>query len=282
MTKPEDTLIQTLNALKLCPGSKPEIDVLASAPPEARNKVAQVYDVANAHLAKIDRVRNIDPCIHVTGEMRALLNETHRNACRQVWDKVAKPALFVGHWGEGEFSVEKFVRSNRANWGNFSWQGLFDAVSLATDGVARLQLVQDEPLIQYSLFADRYVLLQSHHTKQNPHKHVWFLDAPWLNEELRPKAERVLEDSMSVEVRQLRDFTLSLVSDLSLGIVIHLEKQTKEISVDELSSVFRSEARQLPSLLDKLSAAGLINYVDENKLEVTRDGEDLIRSFQCR
>jgi hypothetical protein len=153
-------------------------------------------------------------CIHVTGEMRALLDPFHRELCAQMFKQSGKSFSVL-------YNLPKDRRGDRNSaigwslrkWsekGTRDWQEYLRTFDVIAERAVDIRASNSEDEIQYSVFGNKYILLQEKHIDAAKAKRVWLLESQKLNEALTERGERLLIQSMDIDERWYRSFVSSL------------------------------------------------------------------------
>ena len=114
--------------------------------------------------------------------------------------------------------------------------------------------------IHYSVFADKYVLLQSEHSPPSHKKHVWFMRSGSMNEILKQKAQEIIKRSELISARIFKDFAASLSGRLAFHILYSLRDQP--LIAEKIMSIrFWSQA----DIEDCLANLALIGFITISK-----------------
>lgn len=211
----KDSPVDTLAALGVRDIASLNVEVLKYSPPDEQQN-ALVYSRVNQVLA--ERIRRTElECTHITGEMRALADPHHRQVCRKNWQSHKRRIELVCYLPKRYRGKGRDVwRWNRRNWQHTDWQNQLDAYDLLGNGEVRLFALDNREPIHYSVFFDRFVLLQSKHSPPSHTKRVWLLESVQLTKILREKAENIVSRAERVSPRLFRELCLSLSSPLAL------------------------------------------------------------------
>ena len=186
---------------------------LAFAEPDVGQN-AKVHRTTNDLLLKLVVDGDAGRCIHVTGEMRALLDPFHRDICLRMFrqngnafsvlynlpeDKRASRNAAIG------WSLKKWSEKGTGRWQEYL--RTFDAIAeRAVDVRANI----NDKEIQYSVFGNRYTQLQEKHPDAAKAKRVWLLESEALNEALVERGEHLLNLSADIDEGWYGGFVNSL------------------------------------------------------------------------
>jgi hypothetical protein len=255
----------------------------SEAVPESNQRV---YKATNNLIFEELSQGNLGSCIHVTGEMRALTDPFHRQLCEEMIrrEKGRFQVLFYApenlyNFEENHPSPEALVDWNLNQWFSQSQKETHWTEKMRTTNAIANQSVDilaydTQDKIQYSVFGNRYVLLQEKHTAHAESKRVWLIESDKVNEELSDNAELFIDNSVNIDSSIFRNFSKSL-TQLSAYRILSKLKDSKikeeEILNDRLIKDFSINP------LRSLNALKIMKFVekDENDfLKITLEGID--------
>jgi len=272
-----DKLGETLEELGIKDVASLEIEIRShSGANEQGNK--QLYEEANKTLLSIVEERNPGECIHITGEMRAFADRLHRLVCRKIWERHKSRFNMVCYLPRARrIAGREILKWNRQNWEDTPWMDHLNVFDLLGDAVANLYALQDTEKMHYSVFADKYVLLQAKHPHPGPHvKEVWLLESRPLNKMLVSKAKEIISRGYYIPPSVFKELTLTISSPTALHILLSLYDK-KKIMKEELFHQLKGLKLSKNSYMD-LESAGFIEEVG-NFVQVTKQGEDYLELF---
>jgi len=138
---------------------------------------------------------------HITGEARALVDPAHRQVLRAVRDRGATSAIACSFETSEDPSAWDFVARQHEHWGRFEWFDLIDILALAAQSVVRIYRLSKPEEVHFSIFGDRFVLLQEPHHHPTEKKWVWFLECRALAAALRPRLEQLFAQAAPIDPR---------------------------------------------------------------------------------
>jgi hypothetical protein len=235
-TKQRDALARTLDLAGLGSIKADKINCLALADPKIEQN-ERVHRATNNLIMDLMREGNVGRCIHVTGEMRALLDPFHRDLCAQM------------HRLDGrQFSILYNLPPDRRNdrysaigwslnkWsekGQRTWQEYLRTFDVIAERVVDIRASKTESPVQYSVFGSKFVQLQEKHRDAQQAKRVWLLESSELNEALTDHGERMLAEAQEVDERWYGGFVTSL-GDLGARSVLRKLSAGHSFSTEEL------------------------------------------------
>jgi len=254
-----------------------KINVIADSGPEARDN-AIVYKECNERLRAELEKQKLGQFFHVTGEMRALSDPSHRENCRLAWQYGAPPKMFaylpkeyrngtgIWEWNEQHWPLEAQ-----------GWQNHLDVFHLLGDREVILYGLFDCEEMHFSLFGDRYVLLQEQHDHNDHVKSVWFLESMEIRSALIPRVEKCITHSKEIPARIFRDFTDSLSDPLHLDLLFCLNDE-KSIQLRHLDKRYSSFGISVEKIILDLSLVHFI-IIEKDAAHITKPGQEFLKIF---
>lgn len=259
-----------------------------------KEKNERLYEEVNKNLLSIIEERNPGECIHITGETYALVDRLHRFVCRKMRKKYNNRFTIFCYLSPmekyfGQITIRKgrndaFYRSiggeivkwMRQNWKDVLWIDFLDVFDLLGDAEVNLYALREYEKIHFSVFADKYILLQEKHPPSTRVKDVWLLESRRLNKILSSKAKKIMNRAEYLHQSIFKELTLS-ISSLSALHILFLLYDNKKMMKEELCH----QLEDLKSFQDSymnLEAAGFIEEV-ENFTQITKQGEEYSKLF---
>lgn len=248
----------------------------------------RVYDYANRTLLEYIGGDRFGECIHVTGEARALGDPLHRYVCRAVAESYEHrikmvcyvPRLLTPDRLESTESWRQISRKAfdwmSQTWTARSWRDYVDAMDLMADGDIELYVLPKKEGMHFSVFLDRFVLLQAKHPHGAATKDVWFLESSTLHAALSSIAHQVVAKARKVPTNGFRDMSLSLGSPRALHILFRLRDEgglEKHVVQRELTNIGADWG-----IVPDLESAGFIEK-DDGFLRATRSGVEYLSCY---
>jgi hypothetical protein len=213
MRQQHEALAQTLDLAGLGGLKEGKIKWLAFADPKVEQN-EEVHRATNNLILHLMRQGKLGRCIHVTGEMRALLDPFHRELCAQMHRQDGSQFSILYNLPE-----DRRGDSNTAigwslkNWsekGRRTWQEYLRTFDVIAERAVDVWASKDQSPVQYSVFGSKYVQLQEKHQDAQKAKRVWLLESSELNEALTEHGERLLAEAQDIDERLFRGFVTSL------------------------------------------------------------------------
>lgn len=221
---------------------------------------------------------SLGDCIHITGEMRALTDPFHRYICDQINLKDKNVFKVVYNHPEEkmknttnilEWNLEKWTPKNKKR----IWQEELRTIYSIANRSVNLFSLDTSNEVQYSVFGNKYILLQEKHKDLATKKHTWLLESEALNAELTIKAEEFIKKSKRLNEGNYRKFTQDLNSISSQRILFLLSKKTSSIDTllnDSIANNFTdsiTEVFETLNVMNFLKVSGDIAHITENGRE---------------
>ena len=295
-SKKMDSLEQTLKELgiKGIPSLRIKTRLRSDAIREENERLYR--EVNEKYLPSIIKERNPGECIHVTGEMRALADRVHRSVCRKMRKKYNNRFTMVCYLS----SMKKYFRQiskhkgrndtpyvtiggeilkwMRQNWRNLNllWADYLDVFDLLGDAEVNLYALRKYEKIHFSVFADKYTLLQAKHPTGTHTKEVWLLESRPLFEILSSRSKKIISRAEYVHPRIFKELMLSISSSSALHILFLLY-DNKKMMKEELCRQL-GDLKAFQDLYVNLEAAGFIEDVGDFS-QITEQGEEYFKLF---
>jgi hypothetical protein len=250
---------------------------LAFADPDvAQNE--RVHRATNDLLFSLLGQGDTGRCIHVTGEMRALLDPFHRELCSQMHRQCGRVFSVLYNLPEDRrldrnlviaWSLERWAKKGRR-----SWQDYLRTFDVIGERAVDVRAGMTENLIQYSVFGSRYVQLQEKHQDAQPAKRVWLLESPELNEALTECGEQLLREAVDIDERWYRAFVSSLNNLGARSILLRLA-DGKTLAKEELDDgkLRDFDASATPDAANALRTMGFVTE-HQNGLKISPHGKE--------
>ena len=244
----------------------------------------KVHFETNSLLEKSLKNNSLGECIHITGEMRALTDPFHRYLCDQINKKNENVFKVVYNLPE-EYSnnTMKIIEWNLKNWNinqKRNWiEELRTIYSIANRSV-NLYSLNTKDKIQYSVFGEKYILLQSKHEDKAKEKHTWLLESEKLNGMLTQKAEILIDNSNNLNEGNYRVFTQKLNSYASKRFYKILENK-KNVPLENLlnDEMAMDITESTQDITDVLRIMQFIKINSYNQVSITEKGKDFFASI---
>lgn len=284
-----DKLERTLRELGIEDTASLGIRTYLASPADAE-KNKQLYKQVNEnYLLSILEERNPGECVHITGEMRALADRSHRLICRKTrekynnrWTLVCSLPIMDKYKQRGRH-FHRTIGREILKWMQYDWKDAslmwidyLDIFDLLGDNEVIIYTSPKPERIHYSTFANEYILLQAYHSVGKHVKEVWLLNSRKLFEILSEKTKEIISRSEPLPPRIFKNVTLSISSSNALHILFLLN-ENKEISTkDLLHQVKDEEAFQDPCT--SLEAVGFIETIGDFS-HITEQGKEYLSLF---
>jgi len=270
-----EVLHRTLAAADVSP-SVEKSTVILRASGENADENRNLYQSVNRTLLKRLETRPLRDCTHITGEMRALSDKFHRHVLRQATKQQAEePTVLFSLPRSDRNAASRILRWNRESWGEES--SILDHLSafdILSQGSIQLWAADGDPGVQYSLFDNELVLMQSAHAIRQHVKYVWFLQSEALHGILSKRADELIQTSESLSSGRFTRFNLNLSDPAAMDILAML-RDAPGLAPSELPPRLRGHER-VTELLDDLDSCGFIERT-RNGFQLARAGFEYLR-----
>ena len=242
-----------------------------------------VHLKANEQLLEVLMREDAGPCYHITGEMRALADRFHRRLCLELNKRADSRFVVIYNIPEEFRQTPDGVGKWSSNcWGSKSWTEKLSAMRLIGDQVVDVRAYNTTDEIQYSVFGNRYVLLQEKHWEEvwshkSKPKRVWLLRSAHLNEFLTAKAMKIANVAADIPETLFRRFS-ARVNGITSRIILNTLARNGVCTsianvIDKDLEHFDPEASRE---LEALKAIGFVSDAKEGQLCITPSGEHFL------
>jgi hypothetical protein len=286
-----DKFEQTLKELGIKDAASLKIEKCLTSEADAEKNGLLYRAVNEEYLLPIVEEKNPGECIHITGEMRALADRSHRMVCRKMLEKYNDRfkmvcSLSVMQKNGDRTESARFCRTIgtdilkwiQEDWKdpNLKWTDYIDIFDLLGDAEVGLYSLREPEKIHYSVFADEYVLLQASHPLGVHAKEVWLLRSRLLFEMLMERAKKIISHAKALPPSIFKELTLSVSNSTALHILFLLDER-KKLTKEELREQIEDGAPFEDSYRN-LKAAGFIGEARDSSF-VTEEGKEYLKLF---
>jgi hypothetical protein len=212
--------------------------------------------------------------------MRALLDPLHRQICIEIYRKRRDDPFLV---------LFDIPATNRQGWesavgysvGRWSEKKIGWAEQLRTldaigDRTVNLRASQTLDKIQFSVFGDKFVLLQAKHKDNAEAKQLWLLESKKLNEAFTAKAMDLYREAIEIDEGWYRTF-MGLVSGIGSRLVLKSLGAGADINRrHQLARELASFDMDANDSVSALTAMGFVETRDDNLLRITGKGAEYL------
>lgn len=181
--------------------SVPKFRMIAHSGP-GKERAANVHTQMNTLVLEAIKNKSVGECIHVTGDMRALTDPFHRKVCNELVHDTSRSFEVVYNLSANNAdSVFDVIEANARRWAKIGFQNKLSAYKLIANSNVQLFAYDTSNEIQFSVFGNRFVQLQSKHIDDGslyPKKHVWLFESDDLHGFFLEKAKHTVGKSKSV------------------------------------------------------------------------------------
>jgi hypothetical protein len=247
---------------------------------ETENK--KVHQRTNEVLLDLLLSGEFGACIHVTGEMRALLDPFHRQVCSEMYRRKGA-YFFVLHDVPEEHRKDQnsVIRWNLSRWaakGTQKWDEQLRTLDVIGERAVDVRAHNTLNEIQYSVFGNKYVLLQEKHKDTAPAKRLWLLESERLNQLLTERGHALLRNSSEIDEGWYRSFLINLSGIASRMVLGKLAEGGQHFTEQLLDSEMLAQFDPAPlTSVDALLAIGFVDDRGDGKLEITSQGREYLK-----
>jgi hypothetical protein len=183
---------------------------------------------------------------------------------------------------EFRHSEEGVGRWNALSWSSQSWAERLSAFNLIGREMVDVRAYDTAGQIQYSVFGNRYVLLQEKHSDArygsgSAPKRVWLLRSVRVNEHLAARASGLALAAYDLPEALFRRFSTRVNGITCRAILGVLARKHGEVPVSQvIDRVLRAFDAEPEKSLDILKAAGFVRDGVDASLCLTQSGHDYL------
>jgi hypothetical protein len=247
---------------------------------EAENK--KVHRRTNEILLDLLASGEFGTCIHVTGEMRALLDPFHRQVCSEMYRRSGSYfSVLYDVPEQHRKDRDSIIKWNLTRWsakGDHKWDEQLRTLDVIGERAVELRAHNTLNEIQYSVFGNKFILLQEKHHDTAPAKRLWLLESEELNQALTERGEALLRSAINIDENWYRSFLISLSGLTSRLVLKSLADYGKQHVEQLLNSKVISQFDSAPlSSVGALRAARFVRNEPHGGLQITAPGREYLR-----
>ncbi|UFZ02972.1 hypothetical protein LQG66_27500 [Bradyrhizobium ontarionense] len=241
---------------------------------------ARVHRATNDLLLKLVTEGTPGRCIHVTGEMRALLDPFHRDICSKMFKQSGNAfAVLYNLPRDQRTNRNKAIGWSLKKWsqkGRRAWPEYLRTLDVIAERAVDVHASTEEKEIQYSVFGNRYTQLQEKHADAAKAKRVWLLESDILNEALTDRGERLLNQSLDIDEGWYSGFLKSL-GGLGARAILSKLADGKAIEIHQLDDDRLAEfGVSLADTTDALNTMGFAATDEQGRWMITKSGTEYL------
>lgn len=242
-------------------------------------KIKELYQDANAHLIEFINSRKTGKFIHITGEMKALADPSHRNCVKELYEHNKQQFEIMFSLPDAySLNGSDVKRYNIAEWKDANWIDHLDSFDILGANKVKLFNKYERESIHYSLFGSEIIIFQSRHIpREQKKKKVWLLQSEPLFKKLEKHAKGVFEKSTYIGPRTFFQFNLSLSSNISLHLLFSLQNNGPA-QKDEFVRQLKMLEIYDKSIIENLKIIGFIQDID-NSYQISNYGKYFLKLF---
>ncbi len=280
-TSSKEKLIKTLALAGISDskGFKPKIVIEGNT----KEKIKEVHNRTNFMIKESLEKHSLGECIHITGEMRALTDPFHRFMCEQISKKSERDIFKVVYNlpEEKNNDIIKIVEWNLESWTSKikrrNWIEELRTIYAIANRTVNLYTLDTSNKIQYSVFGNKYILLQEKHEDRAETKYTWLLESEALNAELAIKANEIINDAKDIDEGLYGKFTQHIGGVSAKRILTLLNKDNK-LCMDQLyrDSIVKDFTDNVEKIIDSLKIMKFIDEVNSEYVKITKSGREFL------
>jgi hypothetical protein len=247
---------------------------------------------ANDLLFDLAKENRVGRCIHITGEMRALADPFHRRICAEIRRRTDhKFSLLYDIPGQYRGTPQGLAAWNAQKWKGSRWVDRLSAFNIIGRDIVDVYAYDTLDKIQFSVFGDRYILLQGKHkdlsktqaSAEKVRKKVWLLESEPLHEAFCNRAEKMTMEAEVIPDALFKQFPATVHGVTSREI---LRRLIENGGAGRYERVLDDDLRYFDDKVEScLSALKTIEFVTSDKdgnLHITDDGRQYYSETQAR
>jgi hypothetical protein len=258
---------------------------IAFSKPDTQGNKA-VHAKANEQLLETLLRNEPGHCIHITGEMRALADPFHRRLCAELVKRSKERFTIIYNVPSDQVNSPEGIRLWAEKWRSKAWTEKLSAINFIGDAFVDVRAYNTLDEIQYSVFGNRYILLQEKHSDEGNSKsalpkRVWLLESRTLNEFLTARAINIADKSKDIPETLFKRFLSNVNGVTAQNILARLARSNGSVSRDEVIDEALQEFD--PEAADDLKALEAIGFVKSDKptmLTLTGDGFQYLEALK--
>lgn len=247
---------------------------------------------ANDLLLTLAKENRVGRCVHITGEMRALADPFHRRICSEIRKRTdSKFSLVYDIPEQFRKTPEGLATWNAEKWKGNGWADRLSAFNIIGEDIVDVYAYATLNSIQYSVFGDRFILLQGKHddlsktqaTEEKKRKMVWLLESEQVHAALCESAEMTKEAAEVIPDSLFKQFSAAVHGVTSREILRRLidagGSDLREKIVDDDLHYFDQAAE---STLAALKSIEFVRCSAAGGLQITSEGRQYYAETQVR
>lgn len=245
-------------------------------------------DIKNTHretnnlLQKSLKNNSLGECIHITGEMRALTDPFHRYICEEINQQEKDVFRVVYNIPEENMkNSTSILKWNLESWASDKsdrkWYEELRTIYAIANRSVNLYALDTSNEIQYSVFGNKYILLQEKHEDRVRNKHTWLLESELVNSTLTAKANELIKMSKDVDEGNYRKFTKNITGIASKRFLSML-KNDNYVSIDKLllDPIANDFTDSPQEIIEALRIMRFIENENTDLIKITEFGREFI------
>jgi hypothetical protein len=274
-------LIKTLELAGISDSKSFEPKIISEG--NTKETIKEVHNRTNLMIKdRLDK-HSLGECIHITGEMRALTDPFHRFMCEQISRKSEKDIFKVVYNlpEEKKDDITKIVKWNLENWTSKiqkrNWVEELRTLHAIANRSVNLYTLNTVDKIQYSVFGNKYILLQEKHKDKAETKHTWLLESEALNAELVIKANEIINSAENIDEGYYGRFTQN-IGGVPAKRILNLLQDNEILEVDKLinDEIVKDFTDYATDIIESLKIINFINEKNPGYVEITNSGREFI------
>jgi hypothetical protein len=218
--------------------------------------------------------------------MRALADPFHRRLCAEL-AKRANTRFTVVYdipekYSQSPAGVGKW---NAQRWASKAWTQKLSAMNLIGEAFVDVRAYNTLPEVQYSVFGNRYVLLQEKHPDEKDSsapfpKRVWLLDSERLNAFLTTRALDIVAKAKDIPETLFKRFFARVSGATTQNILARLAREGPIHSEALLDKDLLAFDPQAAEDMELLQAMGFTKADDSSQVCITQDGRQFVEALK--
>ena len=256
--------------------------IIRHANPGATKKVDEVHLATNLKIRECLEDSSLGTCMHITGRMNAMTDPFHSDLCTNIFRKTEIPFIFSYlDLGKPDRIPIDIVKQKKLMWPHVDWLTSLSALKKEAQSQIQSYSVRQSSPVQFTVFGNRYVQLQSCHDDEGPGpvaKHVWLIESEGMHDVLLEHASSVISHASLVPAnlfREAYDLILGFAARLVLKKLADADNTRFECAVLEASDFHEKPKQVLRALIE-------FDFVERGmsgQVTLTQQGRDLLETL---
>jgi|GEM_PF-6882308 hypothetical protein len=249
----------------------------------SREDIKNTHRETNNLIQESLKKNSLGECIHITGEMRALTDPFHRYICEEINQQEKNVFRVVYNIPEENMkNSTSILKWNLESWASDKsdrkWYEELRTIYAIANRSVNLYALDTSDEIQYSVFGNKYILLQEKHKDRAKNKHTWLLESELVNSFLTARANELIKKAKDVDEGNYRRFTKN-ISGITSKRFLSILREGNNVSIenlllDEIANDFTDSPEEI---IESLIIMGFVKSENNDLTQLTEAGREFIK-----